>query len=388
MRIVHITTTPLAGAPIRLVQAQQKYAGLNARLINLDPLAYGQRTFDEDMSWVAHNEEAKDLIRNADILHFHHTWFPVNSINNPFGVNFRKLVSKNCKFIFQHHSAPRNLSINFDDRPLMVIPHYPERYFPTARVVPNIIDLDTSTHYISSSKVEVVFAPSIIDISAWSHRWHTKAAPETIKILKKIKRENDFFGYEIITNKPYHESIRAKSLADVIVEETVTGSYHQGGLEGIALGKAVICHLDDRSRYILSNITGTNKSPFLDCRIEDLHISLVELVKDKKSLEMIGAEGRRWFELYYNPSSLIKFYVDAYEDLLVSEAFYKEKSKLGRLKDFDSGYGAFTIRNSQMMWELRKSRYSSSSQKMLDLLSATKKRVSSLKKRVKKCFIA
>ena len=80
MLIVHISYTPLAGSPIRIVNAINKYTTLNARLINLNPSLYGNRIFQEDLIWEKDKEEALELISKADIIHFHH-WMELNNRN-------------------------------------------------------------------------------------------------------------------------------------------------------------------------------------------------------------------------------------------------------------------------------------------------------------------
>ena len=51
MLIVHISYTPLAGSPIRIVNSINKHTVLKARLLNLDPNNYNKRIFEEDLIW-------------------------------------------------------------------------------------------------------------------------------------------------------------------------------------------------------------------------------------------------------------------------------------------------------------------------------------------------
>ena len=48
MICVHVSYTPLAGSPIRIVNALNKWTDIKARLINLNPNIYGDRVFEED----------------------------------------------------------------------------------------------------------------------------------------------------------------------------------------------------------------------------------------------------------------------------------------------------------------------------------------------------
>lgn len=148
MNIIHLCLTPLAGAPIRIASALNKFTDNNVRLINLNPTCYGKRTFPEDLIWEKDKEECLDLISSADILHFHH-FINLENENNPFKVNFKKLAPT-AKFIRQFHSdlnfianTDENKKFILEDKyPKLVIPHCAERSFLDVFVVPNIIPID------------------------------------------------------------------------------------------------------------------------------------------------------------------------------------------------------------------------------------------------------
>ena len=89
MLVVHVSLTPLAGSPLRIVRALNAHTAVEARLVDLAPDAYGRRTFPEDLVWGAHAAEARALIGRADLLHFHH-WFDFDSERNRFGLDFAR----------------------------------------------------------------------------------------------------------------------------------------------------------------------------------------------------------------------------------------------------------------------------------------------------------
>lgn len=90
MLIVHIAFSPLAGAPIRIVNALNAYTNMHARLINTNPAGYGKRTFPEDLIWKeANKEECLELISKADIIQCYH-WIDFDSDKNPLGVCLKK----------------------------------------------------------------------------------------------------------------------------------------------------------------------------------------------------------------------------------------------------------------------------------------------------------
>lgn len=100
MLVVHLTYTPLAGAPIRIVNALNAFTNVKARLINLNPNAYNSRVFPEDLIWQQDKNIALSLISAADIIVCHH---PMDLVNNKFGISLKNspnlLVNSYSTFI-------------------------------------------------------------------------------------------------------------------------------------------------------------------------------------------------------------------------------------------------------------------------------------------------
>lgn len=328
MNIVHLSYTPLAGAPIRLVTAINHYTNIKSRLIVLKPNIYGSRTFPNDLIWEKDKEIAIELIEEADILHYHHDQLFINSLIP----EINSYIKKKTRILRQHHSAPNDLRKKKSLNAEIVIPHYPERYFPQARLVPNIIDVDFMKKFIKKKDepYDIVFCPSMPKTNAYKERWSTKAAPEVINILKRFINNK----IEIVFDRPFSEAINARANSKIVIDDTVTGSIHQGGLEAAALGILTVCHIDRRMEYTLKNLTGSDKLPFISTKLENLANCLNELLNlTDVELKEIGSVTKKWMEQYYAPKILIQNYVECYQDLLVSEEFFKKKSKLLRKKD-------------------------------------------------------
>src|SRR4026207_2490498 len=102
LTVVHIALTPLAGSPVRIVNALNRYTEVRARLVVLNPYAYGNRTFTGDLDWSSDKEKALELLGEIDIVHLHH-FFELD--DNPFGINFNK-VCHHARFVRQFHTHP------------------------------------------------------------------------------------------------------------------------------------------------------------------------------------------------------------------------------------------------------------------------------------------
>ena len=74
IRVIHLAITPVAGSPWNTVTALKAHSNVDARLIVLNPTAYGSRTFPNDLVWENNRDECLTVLAAADIVHLHQ-WF-------------------------------------------------------------------------------------------------------------------------------------------------------------------------------------------------------------------------------------------------------------------------------------------------------------------------
>lgn len=271
MRVVHVSNTPVAGSPGNIVAALNRHTDIEARHVVFNAQAYGTRTFAVDIDWRTQREEALAVIDAADVVHLHQHF----SLDETFGADMARRIGGR-KLIRQYHSAPalwakhdRELltRIVTDPVPQLVIAQGPERYYPLARVVPNIVPIHDE-RYRNAPEADdgppiVVYAPSG-RASAWKTRWETKGAPQTLALLRRFERKG-LCRVRTIMNTPHDECLRLKQGAALAVDECVTGNYHLSGLESLAQGKPVIGHLDARVQAQLRALTGAMELPWVGC---------------------------------------------------------------------------------------------------------------------------
>ncbi len=336
MLILFVTATPLAGAPFRIAQALNKYTNFNVRLINLNPNCYNTRVFPEDLIWEKDKNECLELISQADIIQFFH-FFDFETENNPFGYNFLKNSKPRTKFIRMFSSCLKTtalsskhaeLEIINDKYPKLVIPHYPERTFLNAFIVPNIIPINdeilTPKPFSEiQNKKPVVFYSASLPNSMWTSRWDTKGLPEVCEKFKKLKRRFDF-DFRVIQNIPYIQCQKIKQQSDIVIGDIVTGSYHLTDLEALSQGKPVFSYLDSRTQFTLQNLLKCEDLPFINTRLEEIDLPFEELIKNEKLRVEIGSFSRFWIEKYYNEQKLVKFYEEAYQKVLNDEPLIRQ----------------------------------------------------------------
>lgn len=363
VRVLHVTCSSLAGAPIRIVRALQKYTDVSVRLLNLT--AYSKRICDEDLLWEKeeHKKEALDLIREADIIHFHHP-FDFRSENNPFGFNIAQIAKKTVKYLRHFHSDPTlykrqaDFFNDFNDNetlPHVVIPHYPERYYPNARVVPNIIPIHDPEYLPlkTNNEVPIVsFSPSSF-LYAFEDRWGTKSCPEVEWLCRKFERKK-IARLDMIYNVPLTECLRRKQASDIVIDDVNTGSYHLSALEGLSLGKPTFAYLDSRTITVLLKLTGASEIPFINVSLEYLEKPLLEIIDDRRLREDIGFFSRQWIERYYRDDKLVFHFVAVYKDLMNGMQNLNE----GRNFEFERAKAWLRVGVNDHIWKAREKMFS------------------------------
>ncbi len=334
--VLHVSKTSLAGAPIRIVNALNKYTDYTARLINFMPSSLMDDTnvFEEDLNWQSSSDKPiiRDLIKKADIIHFHH--FMDLEFYNPFLINFFKETKPSCKFLRHFHTDKQFIMRNDldfnkfypkDNLPRVVIPHYPERTFMDCTIVPNIIPINEAycmPKTVENKKPIVAYSASM-RTSYKKERWATKGYPEVTAKLRELSSKLDFELIEIV-GKTFEKAMEIKQNADIVIGDVVTGSYHLTELEALSLGKPCLTYLDGRSVMTFINTFKSSDIPFVNVNIDNLEPALEALIRNKDLRINLGAFSRKWIEKYYNDELLIKHFVELYEKLLNDKPLTRE----------------------------------------------------------------
>jgi len=335
VKVVHFSKTQLAGAPIRLVQALRSHTNYDVWLVDLE--RWGG--FDHDVVHSENPARTIELARAADIIHLHNYLRYESREFHP--VDFDALRKEGKAFIRQFHSHPdlvaQVMQIEVSNllssaMPALVIAQFQERFYPNARVVPNIIPQDSTIYSPRDEPVsnDIFFSPTST-LSAWDDRWNTKGTPETLKLMKQVAGKTGC-TIKCMTNSTFQEVMREKLRARLVIDDLVTGSYHLSGLEGLSLGKPVFSFLDGRTQRVLREIAMTEVCPFVNLRLEDSYDVLLHLVEHPDEAAAIGEAGRKWIERYWSDHILVQHFVDVYEKLLVDPHLVARQDSL-RLKD-------------------------------------------------------
>ncbi|MFQ3189253.1 MAG: glycosyltransferase involved in cell wall biosynthesis [Paraglaciecola sp.] len=326
MLILHFCLTPLAAAPYRICEALNMLDGVTARSIVLDAGGYSNLSFPSDLIWTEHKEEILTLLESADLLHLHNY---VGLDCDKFApIDFQKLWDKDMPMVRHFHSTPELIcnylnitSQQLDDCPIpkLVISQYPERFYPNAKVIPNVV---TEFHIAGkepSSNIRIGYSPSNFR-HADEKRWDTKGYHETKFLLhdfvKKAEKQGFTIELDIMEKVAFKECLRRKSECDIVIDDLVTGSYHMSALEGLASGTVVLTFADNRVISETMKLTQGQFLPVINTKLEELQDILFHLIKNRPLIEVLKENAHKWMQTYWQPKNRAQKFVDIYKEVI------------------------------------------------------------------------
>jgi len=356
MRVVHLALTPVAGSPWNIVAALNAHTDVRARLVVLNSRAYGPRVFAGDLDWSEDRDACRRVIAEADVIHMHQFFDPAGAFDAEVGALCARKV---C--VRQYHSVPSHFVgddpakvawLLADSTPQLVIGQFHERYFPRARIVPNLLPINStllSPARYDGALPRVAWSPSV-SAGAWEARWATKGFGETRALLDHLAEEG-LCAVDTIVEVAHHECLARKRQASLVVDDLVTGSYHLSGLEGLAQGKPVLGWLDERTGLVLREMTGAADLPWINTRLEDASDVLRALLADPALMQALGDASRTWMETWYDDRRLVGHYVKVYHDLLERPDLFM----VGRDNDIAAHWRNVTLPD--LLWQSRRDRW-------------------------------
>lgn len=312
MKILHLSDTPLSGAPTRLSNLLRKHAnGFDSRHIVWDKAAFG-RIMPFDL--VGPELSVAELIQWlewADIIHYHNRWKRQEI--------FKIVEMPKKPGVIQMHS-PRHDNENFSEEvdsklPIAVVAQYQVREWPEAQfIVPNVVDT-TELKPSQGKKLRTIPVISYSPSSCTGKGWNDKGYSVVSPVLKRWKLDRKII-YQLITETAYGEMLELKSVADIGIDDIVTGSYHLSSLEYLSLGVPCYDYLDEKTEKVVKDLTGSDTLPWLHARDTNFKTNIDHFIKSGLwKQNPANSFSRRWMEKYWNPGALCKVYSEMYRSL-------------------------------------------------------------------------
>jgi len=315
VNVLHLSDSPLSGAPIRIVELLNKYSQFKARHIVWDNIPRSQpwRRYRTDL-------RGRDLTADqlhewldwADVLHFHNRWKRQEIFK------FLKQAPPKKPGVIQIHS-PRESEGFLEEAasglPLAIVGQYhPRQWLKEMRyIVPNVVDVNSVEYDYPKRPLRkspvVSYAPSNCNGKGWDSKSYLDVSP----ILKRMHLANIIY-YQLIIQQPHEKVIEMKRNADIGIDEITTGSYHISSLEYLALGIPCFANVDKMTFDVIRQMTGCESLPWIIANPGNFKMKLDKIIKEQ-SWQELGEQSRIWMEKYWAPERLVEQYMQMYEDL-------------------------------------------------------------------------
>lgn len=143
-------------------------------------------------------------------------------------------------------------------------------------------------------------------VHAPNHR-NLKGTHHLIDAVDALRAEGRLIALDIIEEVPNAELLERLKAYDVVVDQLVIGWYAMFALEGMALGKPVVCHIRDdlAALYRHARIIGPEDPPLIDAStrtIEEVLRRLCEM--NRTELAAIGAKSRAFVENHHSVAAI------------------------------------------------------------------------------------
>lgn len=320
-RIIHLSNTPLAGAPARLSRT------LN-RLTDWDSLCFLEQDYKSPMNGLftdncfvlsgSDDDDCFQLLREslltAEIIHVHNYITP-RIVTLLMNTEFKASV------VYHLHSPTREGPLYVSRQPdirvpvarTLVVAQMHPRFYETATPVPNIVPAaPPSLRPEPDGKIRILYAPAQLRAG----RWNGKACRELNEAMDAVAHRPDVEVVKLSRPQPSHVLERIRAMCDITIDEVATGGFHQISLEGLQAGNAVINGADEISQRIMMGWTGGERPPFVVSSPRTIGDDLQRLIEDREYLESCKAASREFARKHLQPADLIKIYERTYADIL------------------------------------------------------------------------
>lgn len=317
IKVLHITENPIAGAPMNLNLALNKYQGDKVTSRHLAASDRNEnRVFKSDMlTGVNTYDEIRNTILWADILHFHN-FYSNQDLFRRYPDLWPLALTK--PRVWQAHSPRSTTWVDLEEALRdsharhLVIGQYHPRQWPECEVVPNVIDifepLLSPRERNWSGPLRVAFSPSRIRLTGWDN----KGYDETFPVLQRLVNRR-LITAEIIYDKPHNECLAMRQKANIAIDEVVTGSYHLCSLEALSQGCATFAGLDEIQIKTLKDLTGADWLPWIVADPNSLLKKLYICTLDPNGTELWAKRSRDWMETYWHPKDMTNRFVEIYK---------------------------------------------------------------------------
>ncbi len=180
------------------------------------------------------------------------------------------------------------------------------QYMPNAKIVPRALELDKWPHagLEPTDKPIVVHGPS---------NQLVKGTKFVLEACEELKDEGLNFELKLITGMAHEEAVSWYRRSDILVDQLHIGAYGVLAMEGMALGKAVMCYLrEDLFKPVYGDM------PIVNCNPDNFKDQLRTLIKDYEMRKDFSLRARAFVEKHHDVNNAAPLLKTVYEDVMAA----------------------------------------------------------------------
>ena len=147
-------------------------------------------------------------------------------------------------------------------------------------------------------------------VHAPNHRMF-KGTHFLIEAVANLQAEGIPVELTLVEKIPNDEALKIYRSADLIFDQCLIGFHGYFALEGMAMGKPVMCFIRKPKEYLLH----PEECPIINTQITTLEKDIRTLVENRQRLRDIGIRSRQYIEKYFTLEAFANRLKNAYQDL-------------------------------------------------------------------------
>lgn len=316
------------------------YAGDNVLVFN--PRDYSYLNPKKYFTVIEANKKIRNAIEWSDIIHWYYDYKIlrsegilkyINQINKPSIVEwlgsdiriseqlskenpyYKKAFSGSYPYRFETSEHSRTVQKKFKDAGFeaLVRPELEEfvqkDIFPSYHKVYNRIDIGKYVpSYPDPQKKNLLIVHPVTSRDA-------KGTEFILAAVYRLKQKYQF-DFLLLENIP-HEKVKEKICeADIVIDQLILGAFGTTTLEGLALGKPVVCYVSQSLKKALPL-----ENPIVNANPDTIHQELEKLIVDSTMRNEYGKKSRIYAEKYHDADKIALQLAEIYKKVINKKVF-------------------------------------------------------------------
>lgn len=153
----------------------------------------------------------------------------------------------------------------------------------------------------ATSPLRILHAPN--------HR-HIKGTEHFISAVESLRQAGHEIDLVILERVPNEKIKEAISSVDMVADQLIIGWYGMFGVEAMAMGKPVLCHIrsDFEDLFIQEGLLEPGELPIIRCSPRNVKESIVPFIEDRERLVSLGKRSRDYVLKHHSTDGMGKVF--------------------------------------------------------------------------------